>query len=319
MDRKELILSVRQLLQKAGFFVSDPHNIRSISFDLIARKDSLLLVIKVLSNVDSLTRTQAEELKSITHSLGASPLIIGIRAGTGPIEDGAVYSRFNIPIISIQSLYDYLIEGVPPLIFAAPGGFYVNIDGESIRRARSERGISLGELAEIAGVSRKTIQMYESGMGAMIDVALHLEDFLREPLILPIDPFDYHPQPTESSTEREINGLEREVFELLNAMGYEVFPLNRCPFEAVTTLEKSGLFFITGVSEKTGNLARKARVIVNISRVAEKDTVIFIEHIRSKTNIEGAPLIGHDEIEEASGPETIIDLISERRRRRHEE
>ncbi len=319
MEREDAILTIRQLLQKAGFFVSDPHNIRSISFDLIARRDSSLLIIKVLSNVDSLTRVQGDELKSIASSLDAAPLIIGIRAGTGPIEEGAIYSRFDIPIINIQTLYDYLIEGVPPLVFAAPGGFYVNLDGEAIRRARAERGISLGTLAEIAGVSRKTIQMYESGMGAMIDVAVRLEDFLQEPIVLPIDPFDYHPVPETPAVEREIEGLEREIFELLDGMGYAVLPVKRCPFEAVTTLENGDLFLITGVSETNRNLARKARVIVNISRVAEKDTVIFIEHVRSRTNIEGAPLIGQDEIETASDPDIIIDLISERRRRKHGE
>ncbi len=319
MEREDAILTARQLLQKAGFFVSDPHNIRSISFDLIARRDSSLLIIKVLSNVDSLTRAHADELKSIASSLGASPLIIGARAGTGPLEDGAVYSRFNIPIINLQSLYDYLIEGVPPFVFAAPGGFYVNIDGDVIRRARDERGISLGELAEIAGVSRKTIQMYEQGMGAMMDVAIRLEDFLQEPIVVPIDPFDYHPPPEEPSLEREIDGLEREIFSLLDSMGYAVLPLKRCPFEAVTTLDDEGLFLITGVSERNRNLPKKARVIVNISRVAEKDTVIFIDHVRSRTNIEGAPLIGQDEIERASDPEVIIHLISSRRRRNGED
>ncbi len=315
MEREDAILAVRRLLQKAGFFVSDPHNIRSISFDLIARRDSSLLIIKVLSNVDSLTRSHAEELKSIASSLDASPIIIGDRAGTGPLEEGAVYSRFDIPIINFQTLYDYLIEGVPPLVFAAPGGFYVNIDGEVIRRARAEKGISLGTLADIAGVSRKTIQMYESGMGAMMDVAIKLEDFLQEPIVLPIDPFDYRPVPEVDSIERELEGLEREIFSLLGSMGYAVLPVKRCPFEAVTTLEEEDLFLITGVSERNRNLPKKARVIVNISRVAEKDTVIFIDHVKTRTNIEGAPLIGQDEIERAKDPEVIIHLISDRRKR----
>ena len=50
-----------------------------------------------------------------------------------------------------------------------------------MKRLREERSISLGTLAEIAGVSRRTIQMYENGMGAMIDVAIRLEEFSTSP------------------------------------------------------------------------------------------------------------------------------------------
>ena len=74
-----------------------------------------------------------------------------------------VYSRFGIPLMSINTLHDLFIEEVPPLIYSAPGGFYVRLDKEVLARLR-QGGRSLGELAEIAGVSRRTIQMYEEGI-----------------------------------------------------------------------------------------------------------------------------------------------------------
>ena len=46
-------------------------------------------------------------------------------------------------------------------------------------------------LADVAGVSRRTIQMYESGMGAMIDAALRLEEYLDTEIIETVNPFEY--------------------------------------------------------------------------------------------------------------------------------
>src|SRR5207244_9802827 len=82
-----------------------------------------------------------------------------------------------------------LEEGVPPFLFSAPGGLYAHLDTEALRRLREEREVSLGTLADIAGVTRRTIQMYLEGMSATMDGAMRLEEFLQESLVLPVDPF----------------------------------------------------------------------------------------------------------------------------------
>ncbi len=58
---------------------------------------------------------------------------------------------------------DLFLEGVPPLIYAAPGGLYVNIDADLLADVREERDWSLGRLATELGVSRRTVSKYEDG------------------------------------------------------------------------------------------------------------------------------------------------------------
>jgi putative transcriptional regulator len=174
-SREELIKNIRQALAKAGFFISDPHNVRSISFDIVARRDKQLLIIKGLTNIDSLSAEDAEQLRVLAKSLEGSPLVVGLHSGAGKLEDGILYSRFGIPIISEATFGEHILEGVPPFVYAAPGGLYVRLDGELIRQIRQERNISLGTLADAAGVSRKAIQMYESGMGAMVEIAAKID------------------------------------------------------------------------------------------------------------------------------------------------
>ncbi len=191
MGRNDLINTTRAILAKAGFDVSSALDLRGICFDVVARLDERILVIKILSNIDAFSKDNADELKTLAEVLAATPLVIGERSSSGALEPSIVYSRFNISIISNETLADLLLEEAPPFIFAAPGGLYVRLDSVLLRMVREERGISLGALAETAGVSRRTIQMYESGMGAMIDAALRIEEYLGLPIVEPIDPFEF--------------------------------------------------------------------------------------------------------------------------------
>ena len=104
MTREEVIESVRSMLTRAQFEVSNPLSMRGTRFDIIARRDEILIIIKVLSNVDAFSKDNAEELLCIGQALGASPILVGERSGSGEIEAGIIYSRFGIPIISVETL-----------------------------------------------------------------------------------------------------------------------------------------------------------------------------------------------------------------------
>src|SRR3990172_6310351 len=191
VNRDRLLDEVRAILAKTGFYLSEKTSSRGLAFDIVARRDDVLLFVKVLLNVDAFGKASARELKMIAETLRGSPLLIGARSGGGPLGEGVNYSRFGVPILSRQTFKEFFEEGVPPFLFSAPGGLYVKLDGETLRRAREQKQISLGALAEVAGVSRRAVQMYLEGMSATVDIALRLEEFLGEPLVVPMDPFAY--------------------------------------------------------------------------------------------------------------------------------
>ena len=211
-----------------------------------------------------------------------------------------------------QCSIDIFIEGVPPLIFSAPGGFYVNIDGEALHKARTNQGLSLGKLAEIAGVSRKAIQMYESGMSTMIDIALRLEECLGIPLIQPMKPFKVKDEEkTPLILEKnKVKVTEPDVFHQLRTLGYDVVPTSRCPFDALTKDNK--ILIITGLSEPNRPTVEKAKVMTNLSKITEQYSVLFLEEGPNNDNLEGTPVIHKAELEHIADSEDIITLISER-------
>ncbi len=311
VTRDALINTTRAILAKAGYDISAALALRSVCFDVVARRDKQLLIIKVLSNVDAFARDNADEMKVLADALSASPLLIGERSSSGPLEPGIVYSRFNIPIMSNETLADHLLEEVPPFIFAAPGGLYVKLNKDLLKDLREERGISLGTLAEVTGVSRRTIQMYESGMSAMIDAALRLEEYLDAPIIEPVDPFEYKPEKRGESYE--LSGSDHRtnsiILNHLLDIGYSVTPVTKSPFEALSRDRR--VIILTSVDNEK-DLRQKAEAASDISRVTGRHSVIIVDGPAKLENFKFTAVVTKDELKRMDDKEELTDLVMSR-------
>ncbi|MFA7044413.1 MAG: helix-turn-helix domain-containing protein, partial [Bacteroidales bacterium] len=257
------------------------------------------------------SRENAEEMKVLAEALSASPVLIGERSSSGALEPGIVYSRFDISIISNDTLADHLLEEVPPFIFAAPGGLYVKLDSALLKEIRESKGVSLGTLAETAGVSRRTIQMYEAGMGAMIDAALRLEEFLKVPIIEPVNPFGYNPK--HKTKEYELFGNERTesiIFNHLLDMGFAVTPVSRSPFEALTRSKQ--MIILTGLGNDDEKLIQKAIIASDISKISGKHSVIIVECKHGLENVESTAIVTKDELKKMDDKEELTDIVLSR-------
>lgn len=311
MGRNELINTTRAILAKAGFDVSSALSIRGISFDVVARLDNRVLIVKILSNVDAFSKENANDLKALADALGATPLVVGERSSSGDLEIGIVYSRFNISIVSNETLADLLLEDSPPFIFAAPGGLYVRLDSELLKKTRENMGMSLGALAEIAGVSRRTIQMYEAGMGAMIDAALRIEESLGLPIIEPIDPFEFKHE--ERNQEKRDEHAPIDVFAVnqLCNLGFSVRPVVRSPFEAVSS-NKTALM-LTSYGTDDERLTQRALVASDIARIIDNFSVLIVEKKHDRDSIDSTAVVSNEELKKIDAPEDLTDLVASRR------
>jgi putative transcriptional regulator len=315
MDRTELLSNIREFLGSAGFSVSDPYMIHLPGFDLVARRDDTLLIIKVLSNIDGLSESVGNELRALAYLLKATPLLIGEKNGVNTLEDDVVYFRFGIETVTFSTLKNHLLEEVPVRAYAAPGGLYVNLDPEKIRRLRQEKNISLGTFARHVRVSRRTVQMYEDGMSARIDIANRIEDMFEQSVTTPIDLLkplivETEQLPLFQKEQQHMREFQREVFSLLQNVGYKIIPMDRCPFEALSK-EKEKIL-LTCVHEYNKKLIEKAHFISNISKIMEKHAVVFTNKDVSKKNVEGTPIIIRKELKKIRDPEDVFTLILER-------
>jgi len=71
--------------------------------------------------------------------------------------------------------------------------------------------------------------------------------------------------------------------------------------------------FLTGVGEADRALERKAEVVSNLSRVVEKDSVMFVERARVRMSIRGVPVIAREELRRAKDRDDVEEMISERK------
>ena len=311
MTRLNLLGKVREILTNAGFYVSELCSMRPIGFDLVARRDNSLLIIKVLTNVDAMSENVASELRTLSILLKACPLLIGERNSLGILEHDVVYDRFGIQAITPETLKNHLLEGIPLQVYAAPGGLYVNLDQEKIKDLRKEQNLSIGAFARSLKVSRRTVQMYEEGMNTTIEVAIRIEDVLGGDVTSPIDILT--PRKKKEVIQKgspKVQGFQKfqaEIFSILKKVGYKVIPMERAPFQAVSQDKREIL--LTCVDRYDKKLIRKAQVIGSISNITEKHAVIIPDKNVNKTNIEGTPIIAKKELKKVREPEEIIDLI----------
>ena len=315
MQRQELIKDVRETLSNAGFYVSELCSLRPIGFDLVARRDNSLLIIKVLTNINALSEEVANELRTLSILLKGCPILIGDNKGTGKLEEDVVYDRFGIQAISTDTLKNHLLEGIPLEVYAAPGGLYVNLDSDKIKKYRSEHNISIGSFARSLKVSRRTVQMYEEGMNATVEVAFRIEDILGSNITQPIDILK-RPKIREKKQNKilqkplDYQNFQKEIFDILKLVGYKVIPMERAPFEAVSQDKKKIL--LTCVDRYDKKLLRKAKVVSSISKITEKQAVLITDKSKNKKNIEGTPLVEKKELKKTHGPEELLELILER-------
>jgi putative transcriptional regulator len=314
MQREEIITQVRETLTNAGFYISELYSMRQVGFDLVARRDNSLLIIKVLTNIDAMAEDVASELRTLAILLKGCPLLIGEKTGFRTLEHDVLYDRFGIQAITYDTLKNHLLEGMPLEVYAAPGGLYVNLDSEKIKTLRREQNLSLGSFAREIKVSRRTIQMYEEGMNSTIEIALRIEDVLGENITVPIDILQHNIKKDDfkqvTKRQETIDEFQREIFTMLEKIGYRVIPIEKAPFEAISQEKKKIL--LTCVDRYDEKLLKKARIISSISNITEKHAVIISDKDVSKKNIGGTPLIVKKELKKARGPEEILELILER-------
>ncbi len=73
MHRDQVLLQINKLLSNYGFETSNIYD-RSC-FDMVARRELLLLLLKVFINVDGLSNIHAQEIKKLAQTFLGSPFI----------------------------------------------------------------------------------------------------------------------------------------------------------------------------------------------------------------------------------------------------
>ncbi len=325
--RERWIDRIRESLERSGFYVAVTQGVRPSSFDLAARRDATLLLVKVLKNIDALDADEAKRLLDLGRLFPAIVLVVGRTSGASELDAGVVYTRYGVPIITEETLQEYLEKALPPFLFASPGGTFARIDGERLRLLRHARGLSLGALASIAGVSRRAIQLYEDGAGAEATVIERIERYLGEPIVRPIELFQPPARPragdrsrsgrpavggSESADDRALastgDPLRDGVLQQLDGMGFEVVVTVRAPFDAVG---RTPDILLTAVGSLR-SAQHRAEVLQGLARVAEGHAMFVVWEAIHRASIAGMPVLTVHELKRHRDRDDLLEEIEER-------
>ncbi len=343
ITRDHILNDVKLLLSSFDFKTSDIYD--RLCFDILARKKDILVILKILVNIDSLTSQQADELSKVAGTFLASPIIIGLKSNYETLEDDVVYERHNIPVISPQTLCNIIVSDINPEIFAKRGGYYVKIDGRLLKSLREKNHLSLKELADLSHVSRETIYKYEQGNSQTYpETAMILEEILNSQITLP---FNINDLDNVKITLDEKILEPKELIEL----GYDIKSSTKTPFDAISERQiqeekldklkaklQDKLNEVEKIQKEIDKTARMNDLLItnmekdqsekkldkiakqteDISSVTGKDAIFILEHPSDREFIEKIPAIYRWELKEMDEIEELLKLIKERKQKAEE-
>ncbi|MBI2144309.1 helix-turn-helix domain-containing protein [Candidatus Woesearchaeota archaeon] len=224
--KRSLMDDVSVLLLRHGYTVK---TLTGSSFDMVARKDARVLLVKVLEDANSISDEYAASMKSLSSCIGASPVIVAEKAGHA-LEEGVVYLRSGVYTCN-HSTFGSCLENQFPIVISTKAGFTASVIGEKLRKQREERGYSLGIIARKVGVSKRMIAKYESNKADIsLRGAIALNRLFGDGIFNKVDVFAVA---NETASSRP-SLIARKYDEL----GFRAADTKKAPFDVVAKLEK---------------------------------------------------------------------------------
>jgi len=286
----EKAIHLGAMLKDAGFEVSQICCSRPSCFDFAAKKRDLTILLKGASEVDAFSDSALRELKIVASRIPAAALLVCQLSHGKRLEDDTVYSRNNVHVINEKTIRSIAQQTGNPLIYAGPGGYTVEVDGGLVERRRKELGLSVGQLATMVGVSRRTLYGYERGMAkASVTSAYKLAETLGVPVAKPINVLEKTRRQPEcllfkSKHDLMTKLLLRQVFKKFSSC--DISPVRKAPFDFIMSVPNENYLIIGGVaSSDESELENRVNEILSICQVIYAYPVLITENSKAQMGL----------------------------------
>jgi putative transcriptional regulator len=272
-------------------------------FDVAAKRE-LLLLLKVLFNIDGMEREAAVNLKAISYFVSAYPLIISLKNNREKLKDEIIYSRFGVPVVTPKT-FKKVIEEDAAYCFSIKGKHLAKVNVKKIRKRRMELNYSLSKLSYLTKISKKTLYNIErEKVIPSMETAKKLEKVLKTKLILS---FELEmPEKIVLSPKRH---FEKRVSKKFFEIGIENSPVYSAPFNLVG---REGYSIITKLSEKPKIVKGEVDVIKDLSIMFSSLPLVVAKKVRGVTCVSGVPIFLESELSGIESSHELKKLIEER-------
>ncbi|MBD3313647.1 helix-turn-helix domain-containing protein [Candidatus Woesearchaeota archaeon] len=267
-----MLLMGDRLSERLGIFLlKKGFTIKSLSrccFDIIARKGSRILLIKVLSDANAISDEYAEQMKSISSYMQASPFIVAETAGHD-LQDNVVYSRYGVYTLSF-STFRNSIDNKLPYISSTKAGLTARIAGQRFRQSVDDAGISSSDLSRKIGVSRRMVSNYENGSQVTMQKAEKIYDIFGHSVFEKIDLFSQHPAVQLPGSSAKETLITRKYSEL----GFDAAEARKVPFNIIARKDEE--IILTGIGDKVNPNT------TSVSRLLDAENLVIFNSKRPK-------------------------------------
>lgn len=300
LDKNFLVRKVINSLEKGGYEVLQTDS----NFDVMAKRDSKILLLKILVNVDALKEDQAMSLRAVAYFMNCQAAVISVKNNRETLDDNTVYSRFEIPVMTPKLLESIVLQGDVTAIESSKGRHTVEIDADLMRIRRKEMGLTLEMLAEKAGISKKAVYEIENKrVNPTKDTADCLENILSIDIKKPYRIRDIPPTRLKPKS-----GLQESVGREFSRIGIDNSPIYSSPFESVGR-EKFSI--ITSISQNVDRIKKKATSVRIISQFFSSKAVVVVKKSKQE-NVNGVPVVLESELPEIQTSKQLKKIIEEK-------
>lgn len=293
----ELVEEVRAILEGGRYRYSE----YSGCFDIIASRHGRFspLLLKLLSNIDSLQFSQANNLKILSRNLDAQAMVIGSHTRRENLDNNVIYERFEISAITPKTLENMLLLNDMPVMYRFRGGMFTEIDNEKLADARRKKGLTQRELADKVGVTKKSIYEHERiSMKIEHNVAKNIEARLGCALMRPVTVGGF--SDVEKNSPKD--GFERGVSKDLKNIGFSTEIVQQAPFNIIAR-EKFIVFSDAAAEQK--RIERDVPYLEGFSKVVRKHVIAIT---RGEADLD-VPTIEERDLRALSKPRDLERLI----------
>lgn len=267
-----LLGGILKTLEEAGFVASEISS-SGYCLEIVAKKGNIKLLIKSSENIDAERRETAEDLKVFASAFDASPFIIGVRMQKGKIEEDTLYERFGVNVLHPKTFREAMLRHRFPAVYSKRGGIYFKIDGRALKVSREKKGLSLGQLANLIGVSRKAIYEYErEQMGATPQTVERLEKVLGSNVVTGINIFDWHLE-GEAPEKNPAGVVARQLHAKLKKIGCRALGFSYAPID-IHAKNMCVSFLTCEDHMKEEKLEKKIESAIEVGKVLESTPVL---------------------------------------------
>ena len=159
-----MLAQMQHILKTYGFAYAPVGSMRSC-FDIMAEKKGAKFLIKAVTDIDSVGEAETQSIKRLSEFFEAVAYIVGKSRKGIPFPRGIGFMRYGITCISFDD-FEAAMQGSGIIISRRFSGISIKVSGTELRYLRKLAGVSIRDLSAKVGISKESIQRYESGQGS---------------------------------------------------------------------------------------------------------------------------------------------------------